>query len=419
MQRRRSQKIPFSYRLVTNPGLEAALKKEISSAFPRLQIAIGATRGTVDITDMRNPFSDMDSNTVDDFLSHTALNSRLARGIHMDFGHPFASKWESQAREGMRALPWKTFFRENMPTPEVSAKCVRSRLLVPKHVAKLVHEAFEEFRGKSRDSNLTSEIEVSGSAPGILARVQDDEMRLSIDAAGVLNNFGFDEFESESRLDITESIAAACVQNSLIPSLNDIASRTTIWDPLCGSGIFPFVVSHILAGIPPGSPVIDYPFRRFPFHNPIVFNEAVDGLRLRPHPKHKLLRVIGSDSSLEAVQTARSNLERFRASLPTSDNVSTIPFPVEIERLPDAYTPPGEGKMAILTALPAKGDTERKYKRFHQMVESLVIDQRLVSCVVATSKSNQFRKLSKFRWLTDLRIYDGRREVEVLRLVFP
>jgi len=86
-----------------------------------------------------------------------------------------------------------------------------------------------------------------------------------------------------------------------------------------------------------------------------------------------------------------------------------------MERKPDAYIPPKDGKIAILTALTCGDDSARICLKFHDMLESL--QDRLVGCVVLTSKPEEFKRLSKRKWLSDLRIFDGRRFIECLYLV--
>jgi 23S rRNA G2445 N2-methylase RlmL len=384
----------------------------------QLQVDSLESKGCLNVKNTRHSLLSLDSNPSDQFLSKLLLESRLLSGVHVEFGEPFPAKWENQIMEHLRALPWKLFLKKDSPIPEVHVKSVRSRLMIPKHIAGLVKRGFAEFAGISRDMQLESipiNEEKSKEALRLFVRIEDDQMRLSVDAGGPnLNNLNLQKYSRESRLDISEPIASAMIQTSLLPAINSLANSTTIWDPLCGGGIIPLVTAHVLAGIPSGSPMVEYPFRKYSIHNPIIFAEQCDSLRLSPHPRHSLISVLGSDSSIEAVDVARKNLEVFRSLLPHVENGETMPFPLTIQRHADAYSPPPCDDLAIICSLPGKGDTERKYKRFHELVES--VGDRLVGCVVATSRSNQFRKLSSKKWITDLRVYDGRREIEILRL---
>jgi hypothetical protein len=145
---------------------------------------------------------------------------------------------------------------------------------------------------------------------------------------------------------------------------------------------------------------------------------VADELRLKPHKNiHHIKRVLATDSSVEAVQIATRNTEVFKSQLPQlNDGRDVLPFNVDVERLFDAYTPPGEG-ILIVTALPVKGDIERKYSKFHDMIDELLRKDTLLGCVVMTSKPNEFRRLARHSWLTELRFFDGKRFVEALRLV--
>jgi hypothetical protein len=125
-----------------------------------------------------------------------------------------------------------------------------------------------------------------------------------------------------------------------------------------------------------------------------------------------------TDSSLEAVEVAKKNMELFFKSLPELDSGSLVPFDIQIERLPDAYVPP-EGDVFIISALPATGDSERRFSRFNEMLNRLSQEKRLRGCVVLTNKSNQFKRLSSSEWLAELRMFDGRRELEALNLIVP
>jgi hypothetical protein len=152
-------------------------------------------------------------------------------------------------------------------------------------------------------------------------------------------------------------------------------------------------------------------------HNPTVFAGVANELVCQPHARIDLIESsVLSDSSIEAINISKTNMEAFKKSLPQVDSGDVIPFPIDIVRFPDAYSPP-EGRLVIVTALPIKGDTQRKYKKFHDMVDKLMQDKRLAGCIVLTSKPVEFRRLSQRSWLTELRFFYGGRFVETLRLV--
>lgn len=338
----------------------------------------------------------------------------------MGLGRPLTATWEKQVREGLEKSPWKLFFRRNGAAPEVSVRSFKSRLFVPKHVRALVLEAFEAFKGALPDQNLSSEMISSSASPGISVELEDDSMRLYVDAGGpALNMSGFERFEKSSRLNITEIIAAGVYERSVSRILNRLTVPSVIWDPFSGAAVLPLTLAKCIGGVPAGSPSVSYPFRSFPFHNKGVFSEEMNALDLDIHPNAKLISDLYiSDSSVEAVEVATKNYEIFKSSLPEVEEGSVIPFDIHISRLPDAYTPPA-GNLVIITALPASDDAARRFKRFHSMVKDLMTQNRLSGCVIITNKPDLFRKLSSAEWLTELRISDGRRDIEALSLVVP
>ena len=417
------KKISFSYRLVTLSGLEAALKRELTTINPTFNIGVTSHRGRVEVSDCENPFSDLNSNTVDRFLSDVSLKSRLVQGVRVRFGGRFSGKWEKQVHESLRALPWRLFFAKGSCTPEIQVKSTKSRLFAPSRVRSLVEAAFKEFQGQNAFQQLEriplGSPPTLGIAPRVFVHVEEDVLQLEVDAGGqLLNRLGLERFASESRLDVCEVSASAITMRSLQKILNKLTEPVVVWDPFCGSGHLVLAAMRTLSGVPPGSPAIEYPFRSFPFHNKTVFADAVGGLRMEPFANSdKIERFYATDSSFEAIEIMRRNVERFRSGLPRTDDMKdVISFQLQVERLPEAYTPPG-GKVLVVSALPAKADSERKFKKFNEMVEKLTKENRLRGCVVATSKSHLFRKLSDRNWLTELRFFDGRREVEVLTLV--
>lgn len=357
---------------------------------------------------------------LDGFLSRVSLNSRLAKGVHIRLGNKFAGKWEKQMREGLLHLPWKLFYTQQSAMPVVRSKSWQSRIFSHKHIVELVQEGFKDFQGKSPYENF-ARVDINQAAlstsPCLLAHVSKNELELFVDAiGGPLNNTsGFESWEKESRLHIDSIVANGCVLRSLLPVIKDLSSPFTLWDPFCGNGILQLMTTSILAGLPAGSPMNEYLFKGFPIHDSEVFNGISESLRLTPHAKLSL-SILGTDASIEAIGIATRNFATFRSQLPTVSEVSTIPFNVSFERRIDAYTPP-EGKVFIMTALPVKGDTRRKYMHFHKMVDDLVKENRLEGCIVLTSKWNQFRKLSTRQWMTELRLFSGNREVELLRMI--
>ena len=329
-------------------------------------------------------------------------------------GEPFEARWENQVRESIAKLPWKMFLDSSMLSSDISVKSTRSRLFSSQHIEQLIKDS-------TRDVLRSSETNPKSSTEGLAIQVivTDNTMSVFADACGRhMNDMRFEDFKATSRLHINSSIAASIFSRSISRVLDDYSSSVSIWDPFCGSGALAFNVGKLVAGIPAGSPVTSYPFRSFRIHNPQDFIRVSNELRLRPHTNiHNVNRILATDSSVEAVQVTKRNSELFKSYLPQlNDGRDVLPFKIEVERLCDAYTPPKD-KVVIVTALPVQGDIERKYSKFHEMIDELLKKNQLSGCVVLTSKSNDFRRLARHGWLTELRFFDGKRFVEALRLV--
>ena len=416
-------KISFSYRLLTASGLESTLRREVEYIYPRIKSACVASRGAVTIVDTVHPLANLNKNLVDEFLAEITLKSRVLKGVRVKLGNSFSAKWEKQVREALDRLPWKMFLSKTSTMPEIFVKSSNARLFAASRVRSMVEDSLKEFQGRTpfqQLEHLPLGSTPACSAPRVFVQVEEETFRIEIDAGGgLLNDFGFEKFESDSRLDLSEASSAAIILRSLSRVVSDFTKETIIWDPFSGSGHLMLTAARTLSGVPPGSPAIEYPFRMFPFHDRSVFAEKVSKLQIEPLANiDRITKLYATDSSLEAVEVMKRNLSIFTAGLPKANHTQNIiPFDIHIDRLPDAYIPPGSSdRVCILTSLPNKGDSERKYMKFHSLIENLRKDNRLAGCVVACSKSNMFKKLSNERWLTELRFFDGRREVEVLSL---
>jgi hypothetical protein len=294
-------------------------------------------------------------------------------------------------------------------------KSSKSRLFASDHLSDLVKQSLSNIH----DRNKSSLFHDSGDhvTAGLRIQVENNMMTVLVDGSG--ENMGRiepEKFTSRFRLDVTESIAAGCTIKSFGRVVEKMSEPSMVWDPFSGSGVLPLTAARTLAGVPPGSPAIPYPFRYFPTHDRATFDSVCSELNLEPHPNvHFISEIVMSESSKDAFKIMESNIVRFHQSLPSLDDQSVIPFPIGMERKPDAYIPPKDGKIAILTALPCGDDSARICLKFHDMLESL--QERLLGCVVLTSKPEEFKRLSKRKWLSDLRIFDGRRFIECLYLV--
>ena len=219
------KKISFSYRLLTASGLESTLKRELDSIAPHLKSALSISRGSVQIRSELFDRFDVASNFMDEFVSDVVLRSRVLNGVRIGLGEAFTAKWEQQASEAMRGLPWKMFYHKASPVPEVFVKSKTSRLFVPSHVRSLVEDAFKEYQGQSVFQQLQHRpIGASSEAasPRIFVQVEQDRFQFEVDAGGkMLNNFGLDRYNCDSRLDLAENSSAAIAIRSLSRLMRD------------------------------------------------------------------------------------------------------------------------------------------------------------------------------------------------------
>jgi 23S rRNA G2445 N2-methylase RlmL len=351
----------FVYRAFTNPGLEAVLKKEVDTLYPGLSYRMNPRPGLVEIRDERNPFSDMNSNAIDEFLSTVILKSRVLERIHISMGPNFTAQWEKQVRENLVRLPWNMFYRKGSELPEVSVKSYRSRLHSEKLITSLIHESFHSSRGSPSDS-------VSPSPP-ILVRVEEDKFEISIDCGGSLNLYNFQKLNLDSRIPIPQSVANGIIHRSIIPILKSIKkNKIVIWDPFCSDGLLPLMTAHALSGVPSGSPARNYSFRRFPFHNFKIFNNISNSLNSSKFAKS--VRIVGTDSFKDSIAISNQNLSTMHSLIPAqSDGTSLLSVPVNFRRNIEAYKPPEichDEELVVTTAVPVSKDSN---KRIANLVE--------------------------------------------------
>jgi 23S rRNA G2445 N2-methylase RlmL len=400
----------FATTFKTIPGLEPLLAKEIRSLAPVLLVANDLRHGVV--MAQQSPLdSPLElSDWMDDALGKVHLKAWLTNSVYSGMRFPSECNSTLKLEKQVSQFPWGRFFQKGSPVPDIRIKLKEEGSLRTKEVRAILNESFTCFAG-NHDPDI-------GHSPSIEFSNFSGRPSISVDSSGsLLNNLSYSPFSKSSRLSLTEVSAAAIMQRAVIPIIESTSSQTIVWDPFCASGVSLFVLAKMIAGIPPGSPAVPYPFRSYPSHNPQSFQRLVDGISLTPLRCSGRVSLVGTDSSQEAVEVSKLNMAKFTASLP-STGVSPIGFDFSFSRVCDAYTPPGgSDKLLIVTALPTSGDVERKYKHFHSMLDSLRRESRLVGCVVTTNKSRIFRATTKEKWLVKQRFFDSRRELELLELV--
>jgi 23S rRNA G2445 N2-methylase RlmL len=403
----------FSYLVRCPPGLDIRLEEELRKLLPRATLARPRANGLIRVS-LFDDNPSVAGNPVDRTLTTLVLNSRVANGLFFEVGTPFRSEWENQLREGLRDVPWRTCFKKGSQFPNISVRTSRSRLAEAGYVRRLVRESMVEYLGEPIPRQKA---DPETNTPLLAIRIEEDIVRVYVDAGGPnLMRTQFECFDSHSRLNISEQIAAGTARRSFSKILDRCNRPTTIWDPFSGSGVLGLTTAKTIAGIPAGSPFTPFPFRSFASHDPKIYGEVAEELRLSQHDNVGVIdKFLLSDSSIDAIKITDRNLETFSNSLPLIDGKPVIHFPLNTERKPDAYIPPEADSLAIITALPAGNDTERKYRKFDAMLDQ--VKDKLIGCVVLTNKPAEFRRTSKRKWVTELRMFDGRRFIESLNLV--
>ena len=108
---------------------------------------------------------------------------------------------------------------------------------------------------------------------------------------------------------LNETLAAACILESGILDRAKHTGKLYVWDPFCGSGSFLIEALMYALAQPVRQLSHEYPFLNWPIHD----NEKFEEFRAEMEEIRKIksdldIRIIGSDVSLKAIETATNNM---------------------------------------------------------------------------------------------------------------
>ena len=203
--------------------------------------------------------------------------------------------------QGVKKIEWEKLLPEDARFP-IRAKCVKSQLMSPSDVQKIVKRAMVERMKAAYGADWFSE---TGALFQIDISIRDDVVTVCVDASGEpLSKRGYRTWNGEAPL--RETLAAALVlQSGWHP-------WQPLYDPCCGTGTILIEAAFIAASRAPGLtrrfameswPAVTYDFEKFEAVRREAREKFEEGLK-RP------IRIAGSDISPEAIELAKRHLRQ-------------------------------------------------------------------------------------------------------------
>ena len=223
---------------------------------------------------------------------------RMADRVLLCMGR-FEARTFEELFQGIRALAWEELLGRDARFP-VRAKCVRSTLMSPSDVQKIVKRAVVERLRGAYGEDWFSE---TGALYQIDVGIRADVVTVCVDASGEpLSKRGYRTWNGEAPL--RETLAAALVlQSGWHP-------WQRLYDPCCGTGTILVEAAFIALNRAPGL------VRRFAMEDwPCVPREALEEIRRQARERYaqcadRPLRVQGSDIDPEAIELARRHIRQ-------------------------------------------------------------------------------------------------------------
>ena len=271
-----------SFFVVTTPGLEQLVAQELDL----LDIASIVEPGGVTFK------GDLPA------LYRANLYLRTASRILARVGQFFYATTFAELREKAGRLPWERFIRPGQPVA-IRVTCHKSKLIHTDAVAERLAGAIYDRLGKESPLRKPGSEEDPAAAQLIVARVDKDQVTISMDSSGdLLHRRGYRLAVAKAPL--RETLAAAM----LLASGWD--GRSPLLDPFCGSGTIPIEAALIALGIPPGMN------RRFAFMDwPGYEEKSWLALMAQARPAAAgPLPIYASDRDAGAIKMARENAAR-------------------------------------------------------------------------------------------------------------
>ncbi len=207
------------------PGLEALLLSELLGFGRSVNPQVGGV-------ELRGPLST---------LYRVCLKSRIAESVRLRL-KPFSARNFVDLKKELAKLPFRAFLA---PGAQVS-------LHVTTEKSKLWHSQAVEERVKEVLSER-AQLEVTSPAAGVQrihVRVKDDEVQISLDAAGErMHRRGYRPYVGPASL--RETLAFALFSTAL-ERLGDSLAAPVLWDPFCGAGTIGLEALHFASGGLPG-----------------------------------------------------------------------------------------------------------------------------------------------------------------------
>jgi len=213
------------------------------------------------------------------------------------------SRFEARSYEelfqGVRAIAWEKLLPADAAFP-VRARCVKSQLMSPSDVQKIVKRAMVERLRGAYGAEWFSE---TGAVFQVDVSIRSDGVTVALDASGEpLSRRGYRTWNGEAPL--RETLAAALVlQSGWHP-------WQPLHDPCCGTGTILIEAAFIALDRAPGLT------RRFAMEAwPCVPHEALDALRAEARKRFEAgcrrpLVVSGSDINPEAIELAQRHVKQ-------------------------------------------------------------------------------------------------------------
>ncbi len=271
-------KVHFNYIFaVTAPGLEEVCAAELQNL---LEVDTSIELGGVQFSGGLSE------------LYQANLSSRIASRFLVRVGEIRARDFSAFYNRCVQ-LPWGRYLKVETPVV-VRASSRSSRLVHTGRLAEVVEKAINKSLGRSS----TGSSEDSGQL--IVARMEDDICRISIDSSGdLLHRRGY-RLET-AKAPLRETLAAG------ILSLLEWDGVTNLVDPMCGSGTF-LIESALMAAHRAVGADRRFAFMAWPRFRPGLWSQLLDeGRRPVIAPS---VSIHGSDADAAAIGSAGKNIER-------------------------------------------------------------------------------------------------------------
>ena len=310
--RRQSAPPPLDALIVTAPGLESLMRRELGA----LSIAVtGEEPGAVSAT----------LTTRD--LMRANLHLRTASRVVVRLAHFKALTFADVEKHGKR-VPWDTIV---VPGQRVRFRvtCRKSRLYHSGAVAQRLMEALAlRVRGVVLATAADDE-EEGGGEQLFVVRLFRDQLVLSVDSSGaLLHRRGYRQATAKAPL--RETLAAAMLMGA------EWDGSTPLIDPMCGSGTIPIEAAMIARRIAPGLGR-HFALEQWPGHDAALWR-ALQGEAAAAVRPAATVQIVASDRDAGAVEATRANAERAGVS----GDLAIIK-----QSLSDLSPPPGSGLIVV------------------------------------------------------------------------